>query len=121
MRRFLPVSVLSLALLLMAFAVPVGARPRYPGGPGWDRPPDLSGTWFLKGRRDAPCEIDQRGPDEALFINENGSEAWGSIRGDRVWIPDWSDGFGSYGLEGRIRGDRIIWPDGSFWSRRPMR
>ena len=120
MRKFIPATLAGLALLLTLSAAPVGAQPGYPRG-RWDRPPDLSGTWFLKGRHDAPCEIDQRGPDRALFTNENGSEALGTIRGDRVFIPDWSDGFGDYGLEGRIRADRIIWPDGSFWSRRPLR
>ena len=55
----------------------------------------------------------------ALFINEHGSRARGEIRGDQVWIPDWSSG-NPYddGLSGRIRGDRIVWPDGSYWSRR---
>jgi hypothetical protein len=72
----------------------------------------------MNGNEDAPTQIVQpRRDGRALFINENGSRAWGTVRGDRVWIPDWTDGRGSDGLEGRIRGDRIVWPDGSYWSR----
>ena len=81
------------------------------------RVPDLNGTWYLNGDEDSPCEIIQRRLDgRALFINENGSRARGTVRGDRVWIPKWTDGR-SRGLQGRIRRDRIVWPNGSYWSR----
>jgi hypothetical protein len=84
-----------------------------------DRVPDISGTWYNVGNPDQVCEIRQRGPDgrRALFINENGDRASGTVRGDHVYIPDWTDGFGNRGLRGRIRGDRIVWPDGKYWSR----
>jgi hypothetical protein len=65
-----------------------------------------------------PCEIRQDG-NQALFINEFGSRARGTVRGPYVLIPDWSDGRGSDGLIGRVRGNRIVWPNGSFWARLP--
>jgi hypothetical protein len=108
----------TLALALVLFAVPAWA-----GGP-WSqigpraRVPYIGGAWYMNGQQNAPCGIIQESPDgNAEFINENGSHAWGTVRGDRVWIPDWMDGFNRRGLRGVIRGDRIIWPDGNFWSR----
>lgn len=81
--------------------------------------PDLDGYWYLTGDPAKPAQIIQRRLDgRALFINEQGSQAWGSVQGDTVYIPDWTDGF-RQGLVGTIRGDRIIWPDGNFWSRNP--
>jgi len=81
--------------------------------------PNLNGTWFLSGDPGRPARIIQwRLDGRAVFINEKGSQAWGTIQGDTVWIPDWSDGFRP-GLMGTLRGDRIIWPDGNFWSRTP--
>jgi hypothetical protein len=82
------------------------------------RVPDISGTWFLKGDEDAHCRIIQKGPGGhwEIFINEQGNRARGTVRGNRVFIPAWTDGQ-SQGLAGRIRGDRIIWPNGTFWSR----
>jgi len=121
MKRFLMlVPVLSVAL---AFAVPAPAQaqPR-----DWyryrdrdqDRGPNIDGDWYMNGDPDQPCRIIQRRPDgRAVFVNEHGSRAAGTVRGDRVFIPDWSDSLGDDGLEGRIRGDRIVWPDGSYWSR----
>ena len=82
--------------------------------------PDINGLWFMNGERDKPTQIRQYGPDRAKFINENGSRAWGTIEGDRVWIPSWTWGQGAFqhqGLSGVIEGNRIVWPDGSFWSR----
>ncbi len=121
MKRVLSITLSSLVLL--AFALPVSAQPPWgpPRGTWRDRPvpavPNLNGTWYNQGDPGQPTEIRQRGPDgTAIFINENGSRARGEIRGNRVFIPDWSDGHGSQGLEGVIRGDRIIWPDG-YWSR----
>ncbi len=115
--------------LLLAFVLPAPAQVgrwypgRYPPPPPpvqvvpRDRVPDLDGTWYMNGDPNKPCEIIQQGSGRrAEFINEHDSSAWGTIRGDRVWIPDWSDGY-SQGLEGRIRGNRIVWPDGNFWSR----
>jgi hypothetical protein len=104
-------------VLLLAFAVPAPAQVPWYRGPMPDWVSDLNGTWSLNGNPAAPCRITQEWPDRrVLFTNEHGSSAWGTIRGDRVWIPDWSDGV-SQGLEGRIRRDRIAWPNGSFWSR----
>jgi len=101
---------------------PWGPPPAQPGPWGDDefreRVPNLNGVWYNNGNPSVPCRIVQREPDgRALFINENGSQAWGTIRGDRVWIPEWNNGPGREGLRGRYRGDRIIWPDGNFWSR----
>jgi hypothetical protein len=128
-------TILALALLLVAFAAPALAQPPFrPRDPDRYRPrppirverdrddfrrevPDLNGVWYMNGNRRAPCEITQDWPSRrAQFVNEHGSSAWGTIRGDRVLIPDWSDGT-SDGLEGRIRGNRIVWPDGNYWSR----
>jgi hypothetical protein len=80
------------------------------------RVPYIGGDWYMWGDAAKPCRIVQRrGSDRARFINEHGSEAEGSIRGDRVFIPDWGDN--GQGLEGVIRSDRIIWlPDRSYWS-----
>jgi hypothetical protein len=79
--------------------------------------PDISGTWYFNGDPNKPCQIIQYPPGRrAEFINENGSAAWGTVRGDRVWIPDWTDGE-SQGLEGWIKSDRIVWPTGTYWSR----
>ena len=110
-------STLAAGLLLLAFVAlaPAQDGPRYlpPRRPV----PNLNGTWFLNGDTRKPCEIIQYLPGRrAEFTNENGSTAWGTIRGDSVWIPDWSDGV-SQGLMGRVRGNRIIWPNGSYWSR----
>jgi hypothetical protein len=81
-------------------------------------PSYVQGLWFMNGDPNKPCEIRQR-DNRALFINEHGSRAWGTIRGQYVLIPDWSDGHGSDGVIGRVRGNRIIWPYGSFWARLP--
>jgi hypothetical protein len=100
-------------LILLALAIPAQAHgPGYIGSPA----PNLNGTWYLNGNPSAPCEIRQGRPDQALFINEHGSQAWGTVYPDRVWIPDWSDGQ-SQGLRGTLEGNRIVWPTGSFWSR----
>jgi hypothetical protein len=80
------------------------------------RAPNISGVWYMNGDPYKDCEIRQ-GPDgRAVFTNENGDSARGTVRGDQVWIPDWMDGR-RQGLRGVIRGDRIVWPDGTFWSR----
>ncbi len=100
---------------LLLLAVPAAAQ-RWDDGRR-DLVPNLNGTWYMNGDADLPCSIELRPGGRALFTNENGSAAWGQLRGDRVWIPDWSAGDGEQGLEGRIRGDRIVWPDGHFWSR----
>jgi hypothetical protein len=79
--------------------------------------PNISGTWFMNGNPYAPCQIIQvRMEGSADFVNEHGSRTCGTVNGDHVWIPEWSDGT-SRGLSGWIRGDRIIWPNGTFWSR----
>jgi hypothetical protein len=92
-----------------------GNRIVWPDGNYWSCVPYLAGRWYMGADPNAPCEIRQRrGSDRALFINEHGSEAWGQVRGDRVWIPDWNDG---QGQSGRVRGNRIVWLDGNYWSR----
>jgi hypothetical protein len=118
MRRALSttLSVLPVGLLLLTLTVSAAAQGPGDYGPPPPPVPNLNGTWYLNGDPDKPCQISQRRLDgRALFTNEHGSEAWGTVRGDRVRIPDWSDG-SSQGLSGRIRGDRILWP-GSYWSR----
>lgn len=95
----------NLTVVLVLFTAPAWAQIRdrdFPRG----RVPYLGGTWYLNGNGNAPCEIIQDRPDgEADFINENGSRTWGTIRGDRVWIPEWNDGgkrawAGSFGVTG---------------------
>jgi hypothetical protein len=113
-------STLAVALLFVALVAP-GAAQYGPWRPAPVVPRhevrNLNGTWYMNGDPDKPCQIIQDWPlPWARFVNEHGSEASGQIRGDTVWIPDWSDGINP-GLAGRIRGDRIIWPNGSFWSR----
>lgn len=82
-------------------------------------PVRLNGRWYMNGEPDKRTAILQYGPNRALFINEHGSQAWGTIAGNRVWIPTWSSSVGP-GLVGTVWGGRIVWPDGSFWSRMPM-
>jgi hypothetical protein len=119
MKRVLPI-----ALLLFAFAVPgwVAAQPGGYPPPRWAAPaPNLTGTWYMHGDERLPTYIEQRnGRGDALFTNEHGDSAWGTIQGDRVWIPDWSDGR-RRGLVGVIEGQRIVWPNGTYWSLRPER
>jgi hypothetical protein len=82
------------------------------------RVPDLSGTWYMNGDPNQPCEVRQRWPERrALFINERGESAWGTIDGDRIWVPDWVGYDNRRGLEGSFRGDRIVWHNGSSWTR----
>jgi len=70
----------------------------------------------MGGDNNKPCSIPQgRGSDRALFVNEHGSQARGSIQGQRLFIPSWGEN--GAGQEGTIRGDRIVWTDGSYWSR----
>jgi hypothetical protein len=118
MKKFIPIGVVAVLGVVTPFLLAQWDR-----GRSRERARDISGTWYLHGDLNAVCEIRQYGPDgrRALFINEHGSRAWGEVRGDRVWIPDWEDGFGNRRLEGRIRGDRIVWPDGNYWSREPER
>ncbi len=91
--------------------------PYYPPPPVPSFVPNISGTWYMNGDPYLPCQIIQwRRDGSAEFVNERGSRTWGTVNGDRVWIPEWSDGR-SRGLWGTIRGDRIVWPNGTFWSR----
>jgi hypothetical protein len=113
MKIALPLALSSVWLLM--FTAPAAPQPFYDGG--LRRVPIINGIWFMHGNEDLPCRIIQRPDGRALFINEHGERAWGEIHRDRVFIPDWNDGEGSDGLEGRIRGDLIVWPNGSFWSR----
>src|SRR5947209_20569285 len=112
MKRMIPILV---AVVVLAGLAAAEAQP-FPGGRGGV--PNIAGEWYMNGNPNAPCQIMQWRPDgRAMFVNENGSRAWGTIRGNSVFIPDWDDGMGSGGLRGRIRGNRIVWPNGSFWSR----
>jgi hypothetical protein len=108
-------TILPVGLLLLGFVGTAAAQRRWDWGP--PPPADLSGTWYFNGDPNQPCQIIQRGPDRATVINERGSAARAFIRGDRLHVPEWSDGY-TQGLTGRIRGDRILWP-GSYWSRSP--
>lgn len=61
------------------------------------------------------CAVRFRSLDgNALFTNEHGSSAWGTVSGDRVFIPEWNEGRGERGV---IRGNRIVWPNGTYWAR----
>ncbi len=113
------------ALALLLLISPVTALAQAPdvsipvreGHRQFARVPNLNGYWYLKGDPNARCEIRQEwGGRDAQFINEHGSAAWGTIRDNEVWIPDWSDGV-HQGLLGTVVGDRILWPGGSYWSR----
>jgi hypothetical protein len=73
---------------------------------------EMGGNWFMSGDPDAPCQvIPSRRGDRALFINENGDQAEGFIRGNRIMVPRWRN------LQGRYMGDTIRWANGSVWSR----
>jgi hypothetical protein len=139
----IPFGALSIALLSLALAAPARAQPwdngyrppprdsyprrdyappprdypppDYDYGP--DRVPDISGLWYNRANGGEAQIIQRRLDGRALFINEKGDRAWGTVEGDRVWIPDWQDGYGRYGLRGQIRGNRIVWPDGNYWYR----
>jgi hypothetical protein len=88
-------------------------------GPG-GQVPNLNGNWFMNGDPNKPTQIIQRRPDgNAMFVNENGSQAWGMVQGRSVWIPEWNDGY-QQGLQGVLQGNRIVWPNGTFWSRTPL-
>lgn len=81
---------------------------------------NLNGNWYFNGDPGKPARIVQwRLDGRAIFINENGTKAGGTVGPDSVWIPEWTDR-GRPGLVGVLRGDRLIWPDGNFWSRTPM-
>jgi hypothetical protein len=94
-----------------------GTRIEWAGGGFWSLGvPDLEGTWYLNGDRKSSCKVIQRRLDgRAVFVNEQGERARGTIRGDRVFVPDWGDG--DEGLKGRVRGTRIEWSAGGYWSR----
>src|SRR5262245_50970418 len=95
--------IIPLTLLVVVFGGLVAADAQ----PFPERVPYIAGRWFMKGDEFQPCEIRQRG-SRALFINEHGDAARGTVGRDHVFLPDWSDGRGSDGLFGRIRGDRIV-------------
>ena len=104
--------IISTGLLALLLASPVHAQrpwPRY-----WPNPqpfpvtpqnvPNLDGVWYLTGNLSAACRIQQRWPStQAIFINERGSRAPGTIIGNQVWIPTW-------GEDGRgLMGWRPVW------------
>ncbi len=123
-------TILALALPLLTLFAPAQAQAQYrrwdhdryyyppPAQLAQRRVPDLSGAWYMRGDPDQPCEVRQRWPERrALFINERGESAWGTINGDRIWVPDWIGYDNRQGLEGTFEGDRITWRNGSFWTR----
>jgi hypothetical protein len=81
-------STIPLVVLLLAWART--AQAQRPWNYGYRPPPGpkLDGTWYNRAN-EGKCQIVQRGPDRAVFINENGSRAEGRIDGDRVYVPDW--------------------------------
>ena len=103
-------------LALLVVVAPGRAQPWADQDP-FNGTPNLNGRWFNSGDPNKPCYIQERPDGHARFTNENGSHARGVIRGDQVWIPDWSPGNGIQGLQGAVQGDRIVWPNGSYWSR----
>ncbi len=115
MRMLIPtvLTVLTFAAADRAAAFPYTSP--YGGG----QVPNLNGTWFMNGDPGKPTRVIQPRPDgNAMFVNENGSQAWGMVQGRSVWIPEWNDGF-QQGLQGVLQGDKIVWPNGTFWSRNP--
>jgi len=80
--------------------------------------PNLGGTWFMHGDPNLPCEVHPQPDGTVIVVNEKGEEAWGTLEGPRLFVPEWKSG-GRRGLMGRITRDRIVWPDGNYWSRYP--
>jgi hypothetical protein len=116
MRRFLPLPGVALSVLVLLLALAATARAQPPFYYRRGAAPNLEGIWYNRANG-GQCEITQQSPDgTALFINENGSPAEGTISRGRVYIPSWQDAYGQP-LVGRIAGNRIIWPDGNFWYR----
>jgi hypothetical protein len=119
MKKIISLGLLALVLAPTSSVYAQGQWPRFPRpyrvGPTQSIP-SLDGVWYLTGNPSAVCQVEQRWPStQALFINEHGSPAMGTIFGNQVWIPTW--GPNGQGLMGRIQGDRIVWSDGNFWSR----
>ena len=114
------------AFLVTLCLVPAPVAAQYHGWPfaPWMAAPRIAspylmGTWYLNGDPTKPAQISQQRPNgRTLFTNENGTSAWGTVQGDHIWIPSWSDGR-RLGLEGILQNDRIVWPNGTFWSRMP--
>jgi hypothetical protein len=116
--------MLSLAtgmMALLTFAAPHEAAAQY----GRYLPPpqqvqpgptarDLAGTWFMSGDEDQPCSIrpSPTDPNRATFINENGDQASGYIRGNRITVPKWN-----LGATIDRDGDAIRWDNRSVWTR----
>ncbi len=74
----------------------------------------LSGLWFLNGDRNKQCRIWQYTNGTALFMNENGSMAWGWVyANNKVYIPQWNNLVGTVSRDSRM----IVWPDASYWNR----
>ena len=110
MRPSTPITAIVFTLVMAGWAA------AQPGGGPPRGVPDLDGRWYMNGDPDKPTLIEQRS-DEAVFTNEKGERARGTIERDRVWIPEWSDG--------RRRGSAHVlpprWghPDGCTRWRRP--
>jgi hypothetical protein len=112
--------IVFLSLMLLATAATPWAAGQYgpqpPQSPGgYERIPalsDLRGTWYMSGDGDQPCQLIPRGPGGRIeLINERGDRARGTLRGNRIYVPEWGN------LEGSIRGDSIEWSNGTYWSR----
>jgi hypothetical protein len=113
------VFVATLAAALLAWDSPSKAVANFPP----NRPPnmqnpwgptaqDMAGTWFMSGNPNLPCYIvpSRTAPDRATFINENGDQVGGFIRGNRVSVPSWN-------LGGWFDGNTIRWDNQSVWTR----
>ena len=104
------------AVALLAFSAPRWATGQ-PDRPQPYRAPNVSGTWYMSGDPDRPCEIIQRRPDgRAVFVNEKGEQARGWVARDHVEIPAWAGPDGGP-LRGKIQPNAIAWSNGTFWTR----
>ena len=121
MMRSIMFSLATLMAALLAIAAPQKATAQYgryppasqysPYQPG-PSAKDLGGTWFMSGDENQPCQIlpSRTAANRALFVNEQGDKAEGTIRGNRITVPKWN-------LGARIDGDAIRWDNRSVWTR----
>jgi len=120
MLRSLMLSLATAMIALLTCAVPheAAAQPgRYLPAPQYQPGPsaqDLAGTWFMSGDEGQPCSIrpSRTAPNRAQFINENGDQADGYIRGNRITVPKWN-----LGASIDRDGDTIRWDNRSVWTR----
>jgi Lectin C-type domain len=74
----------------------------------------LKGAWYAAGKLDCPCQI--TGTDNALFIiNESNSAGRIIITPENhLFVAPWR-------LYGELVKDKILWSNGTWWSREPIR